>query len=316
MQRGIVGTIVLAILVATLVPSRSGELRPFSYCFACDFRWLADAVLNVALFLPFGFAAAWHAKSFWKVVLAGALLSTAIELLQLVVPGRDPELRDILSNTMGAVLGALLAYRPRAWLEPTARRAMWLVCATAISILSVVACTAVLLAPARMQDPVRVSRVKNDAVLRYQPYADVIGLDQPAYYVNGMFDGQSPAPVRLDVSHRRTGWCLRLADVERCRIGPTLGRGWSALVYPAAVAHRWADALIDIAWTAVLFFPLGFWTTRRAFVVSLGAAIILLGAVPTLVGLVPTTLGEWFGAGASMAVGYVVAARIRRRLSA
>jgi hypothetical protein len=305
---------VLAILAATLVPAKSGELRPFSYCFACDFRWLADAVLNVALFLPFGFAAAWHAKSFWKVVLAGALLSTAIELLQLFVPGRDPELRDILSNTMGAILGAALAYRPRAWLAPTARRAMWFVGAAALGIFSVIAFTAVVLAPARIQDPVRVSRVKNDAVLRYQAYADVIGLDQPAYYVRGVFAGSSPAPVRVDVSHRRTGWCLRVAEVERCRIGPTLGRGWSALVYPAAIAHRWADALIDIAWTALLFFPLGFWTTRRTFVISLGAALILLGGLPTIVGLVPTTLGEWLGAGASMVAGYIVAAKIRGRL--
>jgi hypothetical protein len=314
-QRVIVGTVVLAILAATLVPTRAGQLRPFSFCLACDFRWLADAVLNLGLFLPFGMAAAWHAKSFWKVAVAGALLSTAIELLQLVVPGRDPELRDILSNALGAVLGAALVYRPRAWLVAGTRRAAWLVGVTAVGIFAVIICTAALLSPARPTDPLRVSHVDGDAVVRYQSRADAIGLDQPAYYVEGMFAGLAPGPVRVDVSRRRTGWCLRFAATERCQVGPTLGRGWAVLVYPAAIAHRWADALVDVAWVAVLFFPLGFWTTRRAMALSVGALVLLLGALPTVVGLVPTTLGEWVGACVSVATGYAIAALVRRHLS-
>jgi hypothetical protein len=314
-QRLIVGMIVLAILAATLVATRTSLLRPFSFCLACDFRWLADAVLNVALFLPFGVAAAWRAKSFWKVAVAGALLSTAIELLQMVVPGRDPELRDILCNTAGGVLGAALVYRPRAWLLPSARRTAWLAGATAVGVFALIVCTAVLLAPARAQDPLRVSRVGSDAVVRYQARADVINLDEPAYWVRGIFAGEDPAPVRVDVSHRWTGWCLRAATTERCHIGPTLGRGWAALVYPAAIAHRWADAVIDVLWTAVLFFPLGFWTTRRAVALSIGALVLLLGVTPTIVGLVPTTIGEWAGACAGMTTGYLISTLVRRRIS-
>jgi hypothetical protein len=86
------------------------------------------------------------------------------------------------------------------------------------------------------------------------------------------------------------------------------------LVYPAAIAHRWADALIDVAWAAILFLPLGFWTPRRAMVLSIGALVLLLGALPTVVGLVPTTLGEWAGAFVGMATGYVIAAVIRDRV--
>lgn len=313
-HRVIVGTIVLAILAATLVPSRTGVLRPFSFCLACDFRWLADGVLNVGLFLPLGLALGWRARSFWKVVAAGALLSTAIELFQLVVPGRDPELRDILSNTAGVLVGAALVYRPRAWLLPSARRAAWLAGAAAASIFSLIAWTAFLLAPNRPQDRLQVSRVASDAVVRYQSRADVIGLDQPAYYVRGLFAGIDPGPVKIDVSHRRTGWCLRVVTSERCRIGPTLGRGWAALVYPAAIPHRWADALTDIVWTAALLFPLGFWTTRRTVALSIGALIVLLGVAPAIVGLVPTTLGEWAGACAGMAAGYFVATLVRRHI--
>ena len=95
-QRQIVAGIVLVILVATLLPSRTDVRRPFAFCLTCDFRWLADAVFNVALFLPFGLAAGWRAKSPWKVALAGALLSTAIELLQIVrIHGHAPDMRPL-----------------------------------------------------------------------------------------------------------------------------------------------------------------------------------------------------------------------------
>jgi hypothetical protein len=316
-QQLIVGGIALAIAIGTLFPSRNGLLRPFSFCFACDFRWLADAVLNVGLFVPFGIAAGWRAKSLWRVVLAGALFSTIIELLQMVIPGRDPELRDIVSNTAGAAIGAMLVYRPRAWLIPGARQASWLANATALVIFAVMAYTAVLLAPAQPLNPPRISRVERDAIVRYQSRGDVIGLDEPAYYVAGVFPDTDPAArSRAQLTRASNAWCLRVDAIERCGIGPTLGRGWSALIYPAAVPHRWADDLIDIAWTAALFFPLGFWTTRRTRALSLVTAIVLLGVVPSIVGLVPTSLGEWLGAFVGIGLGYVIAESVRRRFPA
>ena len=315
-QRVIVGTVVLAIIAATLVPSRNGPLRPFSFCLICDFRWLADGVLNVGLFMPLGLAVGWHGRAFWKATLAGALLSTAIELMQMVVPGRDPSIRDILSNTAGAALGAALVYRPRSWLFPTRRRAVWFVGVAALAIFGALAFGGVLLAPAQPRDPFQVTRVDSDAVVGYQSRADVMGLDQPVYYVRRIFAGSDPnTPVRLEVSHRWTGWCLRGVAMERCHIGPTLGRGWAVLIYPSAVPHRWADALIDVGWIAILFFPLGFWTTRRTMALSIAALVLLLGILPMLVGLVPTTLGEWVSACVSTAAGYVIAAVIRRHLS-
>ena len=312
-QRQIVAGIVLVILIATLLPSRTDVRHAFAFCLTCDFRWLADAVLNVALFLPLGLAAGWHAKSPWKVALAGTLLSTAIELLQISVPGRDPELRDILSNAAGATLGAALAYRPRAWLFPGERRAAWLVAIVSVGVCGVIVGTSMLLAPARPQEPIHVSRRDSDAVVRYQAVADGIGLDQPAYYVMNMFAAEPTGLVRIDVTRQSAGWCLRFGAVERCRIGPTMGRGWSALVYPAAIAHRWADGLIDIFWAALLFVPLGFWTTRRMWVLSASAGIALLAVAPAVAGLVPTTLGEWFGACAGAAAGFAIAEALRRQ---
>jgi VanZ like protein len=271
-------------------------------------------VLNVGLFLPFGAAAGWRGKWPWRVVLFGALLSTTIELVQTVVPGRDPELRDIVSNTVGTALGVALAYRPRAWLFPNDRRAAWLAGITAVVILAIGVSTAVLLAPVRAQEPMSVSRTENDAVVSYQSHADASGLDQPAYYVRGLFAGETTAdPIQVDVSRRWTGWCVRVGGLERCRIGPTLGRGWSVLMYPSVIAHRWADGLLDVVWIAALFFPLGFWTRRRGLALSVSSAIVLLGIAPSLVGLVPTTLSEWIGAAASMLAGFVIAQALRHR---
>jgi hypothetical protein len=314
-QATIVGTIVLAILAATLIPSRNGPLRPFSSCFVCDFRWLADGVLNVGLFLPLGMAIGWRGKSFWRATLAGAALSAAVELLQTRIPGRDPELRDIIANTIGAALGAALVYRPRIWLLPTARAFRWLSAVTAAAIAGVIVATGVLLAPARTEGPLEVTRTETDAIVRYQSQADAIGLDQPAYYVRGMFAGpDASTPVRVEVSREKAGLCLHAAGVDRCRIGPTAGRGWSVLIYPAGGPHRWADDVLDGVWMALLFFPLGFWTSRRSLGFSVGAAVVLLGALPSTVGLVATTFAEWLAASVGLAAGYAAAHLVRRRL--
>jgi hypothetical protein len=314
-RAAIVGTIVLAILALTVTPSRNGPLRPFSSCFLCDFRWLADGVLNVGLFLPLGMAIGWRGKSFWRATLAGAALSTAVELLQTRIPGRDPELRDIVANTIGAALGAALVYRPRTWLLPTARAFRWLSAVTVAAIAGVIVATGILLAPARPEGPLQVTRTETDAIVRYQSQADAIGLDQPAYYVRGMFVGlDASTPVQVEVSRGKTGLCLHAAGVDRCRIGPTAGRGWSVLIYPAAGPHRWADDVLDGVWTALLFFPLGFWATRRSLGFSIGAAVVLLGALPTTVGLVPTTVAEWLAASVGLAAGYAAAHVVRGRL--
>jgi len=306
---------VLAILAATVLPSRNGPVRPFSSCFACDFRWLADGVLNVGLFLPLGMAIGWGGKSFWKATLTGAFLSMVVELVQTRLPGRDPELRDIVTNTLGAALGAALVYRPRAWLTPTPRIGRWLLVATVATVAVVILFTGLLLAPVRLDGALTVNRTETDAVVLYQSRADLIGLDQPGYYVRGMFAGlDTSTPPQMDASRRRTGMCLHSGILERCRIGPTLGRGWSVLIYPTRLPHRWGDDLADVAWTMILFFPLGFWTTRRTLVFSLGAAIVLLAALPFIAGLVPTTIAEWLAAIGAIAAGHTVARAVRRRL--
>jgi VanZ family protein len=72
-----------------------------------------DLVANVLLFVPFGFAAAWGGP--WRRVrsamLAGLLVSVCVELAQVFTHNRIATATDVVTNTTGALLGALLAPR-------------------------------------------------------------------------------------------------------------------------------------------------------------------------------------------------------------
>lgn len=75
-----------------------------------------DALLNVLLFMPFGFGLAeklrdrrWgRISAFIAIWIAGSLLSYSVEFLQLYIPARDSGWMDVFTNGTGAVAGFLL----------------------------------------------------------------------------------------------------------------------------------------------------------------------------------------------------------------
>jgi glycopeptide antibiotics resistance protein len=70
---------------------------------------LVNVVGNVVLFATPA-AVLWSfGWSLRRTVVAGCLVSVAIELLQLAVPGRTTATLDVLCNTLGAAAGWLLA---------------------------------------------------------------------------------------------------------------------------------------------------------------------------------------------------------------
>lgn len=72
---------------------------------------LAERILNVILFLPFGFLlpVIWERfRTLLPAALAGLLFSLAIELSQLFT-FRVTDINDLIGNTLGTVLGFLLA---------------------------------------------------------------------------------------------------------------------------------------------------------------------------------------------------------------
>ncbi|MBM3779468.1 MAG: VanZ family protein [Acidimicrobiia bacterium] len=86
-------------------------------------RTVRDAVINIGLFLPFGFAVGrvvrgrGRGRRIWRVVLAGSLFSVGIETAQLFTIWRFPAVHDVILNTLGALAGGL-------WEGRRARRAL------------------------------------------------------------------------------------------------------------------------------------------------------------------------------------------------
>jgi hypothetical protein len=101
-------------LVAQLGLIALATLLPFRFALparvALDFELRApDLALNFAMLLPLGFLAALRfGFGARRTLMLGALLSAALETLQLLVPMRCPSLYDVAMNALGAGFGAAL----------------------------------------------------------------------------------------------------------------------------------------------------------------------------------------------------------------
>lgn len=92
-------------------------------------RWFnynfVEASANIALFIPVGFVAAlaFPTKRWWQLGAFGMLVSGCIELGQLLfLHSRFASPSDVMTNTSGAVIGALLAVQATKKGRPAAFR--------------------------------------------------------------------------------------------------------------------------------------------------------------------------------------------------
>lgn len=88
--------------------------------FQASWGYVKDILLNVGGFVPLGFvfcayflSSRSRKEAILLTIFTAGLLSFAIEVLQMYIPRRVSGMTDIITNTLGAVLGAALA-RPRA----------------------------------------------------------------------------------------------------------------------------------------------------------------------------------------------------------
>jgi VanZ like family len=110
------------ILLCTLYPF---QFNWNGYSSFTDLLWgfeqrldIRDFLLNIVLFMPLGLSlnglpSRWKKLGVALVICMG--LSTTVEVLQMALPGRNPNLLDIVSNSLGGLLG----YRgDRRWSKP------------------------------------------------------------------------------------------------------------------------------------------------------------------------------------------------------
>jgi hypothetical protein len=141
-----VGAVAALILVLTLWPLGSKPSFTDDQTFL---RFgLADAVRNLILFLPLGIALALRGTGFAGVALRATLLSAAIELAQVAIPGRYRNVWDVVSNAGGALLGAALLRTAKRWLWPGRSLATRLALAGSAFVATLLLGTGLLLSPA------------------------------------------------------------------------------------------------------------------------------------------------------------------------
>lgn len=101
------------IFMMTLAPIPGQAARSAAspwYCLVCGDQGMVDVALNVALFLPLGYLIYRAGGRPSVALLVGGALSLMIEIAQFsIISGRDASLSDLVTNTLGSGLGAILA---------------------------------------------------------------------------------------------------------------------------------------------------------------------------------------------------------------
>lgn len=104
---------VLTLAPRAIVAPARGEFLQFVDRFSPLLAWLhagdAERVLNTLLFIPLGAAVALLLpRRGWPLaVVAAGAASAGVEYLQTSIPGRVPDLDDVLWNTAGGAIGAI-----------------------------------------------------------------------------------------------------------------------------------------------------------------------------------------------------------------
>lgn len=110
LARAFLGYLLGVVVIVTLVPFDFGIPRVFHLSWALD---PADAIANVAMFVPLGFLAQLtlpvEDPLARRPLLLGLALSAVVEGAQLFLPSRFPSPVDVCTNGLGAWLGGLVA---------------------------------------------------------------------------------------------------------------------------------------------------------------------------------------------------------------
>ena len=113
------------ISAATLSPAEVRQALP--PCLWCGERALADFLSNIVLFFPLGLGLGLASVQLRKGILLALLLSSSVEAMQMIIPGRHPNLVDTVSNATGCALGVIIATQAHTFLNRWIRRRPFMV---------------------------------------------------------------------------------------------------------------------------------------------------------------------------------------------
>ncbi|MGV8896653.1 MAG: VanZ family protein [Rhodoglobus sp.] len=70
-----------------------------------------EFIANIAMFVPLGvfFVLLFGRKFWWVAIIFGMLMTVGIEYAQQFIPNRVSDLRDLIANILGAIVGVVLA---------------------------------------------------------------------------------------------------------------------------------------------------------------------------------------------------------------
>jgi glycopeptide antibiotics resistance protein len=106
---GVAAIVLLPVSYAGIVHAIADWLREAVGLTGFGSGWIEFGA-NILMFVPLGFLLTLLFRHAWYGVGLALLLSVAAELAQIVIPSRQPTVRDIVANTAGAAIGAALAW--------------------------------------------------------------------------------------------------------------------------------------------------------------------------------------------------------------
>jgi len=208
------------------MPVGGDASRHLSLCVGCGDFALADALVNIALFVPLGLAFALRRARAGRALVWIVLTTVTVETLQyVVVRGRTASVGDVIANTIGGALG-LAAPRVLRWVLASAPRVARATSAAAGAIALVVAAALALQA---IHPPPSLHWTRHAPVLRrgFEPFTGFVSQVQ----LGGLpfAEGETRAlerrdSVQLRIALRSGRPPERLAEV--LQLWTPAGHGW------------------------------------------------------------------------------------------
>lgn len=161
----------------------------------------------------------------------------------------------------------------------------------------------------REQEVLMIGPDRDDLVLRYRTLALEWRFDQPDVRLRGALAQVARGDTLvIETSRATSGTCLMLNGAGTCRLGYTIGSGWTLLLFPEHFPP-WLQQLLGAAWVGAFLIPVGMWSrTRPETLLATGILLAGLFVLPGRGGLLPTPPLQLLGAGA----GWLLGAALRR----